>query len=174
MRSFESCRAIARSPDGGVRNHACVGLDLLPRYSSFFAVQQEGSDGASQAGENQEGYECHDKTKDHNESEAFRGVEQLKELLYVRVRALGGVLLNVVEKGIMDFFSGSESCPQCKNRGDNTESQDSSKCTQPRSHASRDMSGRTAPAVEHHRQKPGCKHAQPGRLADDDDKHRYH
>jgi len=74
---------------------------------SIFAVQQECSDGASKGGENQKSYESQDEAEDHDEGKAIAGVDEINDLLHARIRGVGGVLSNVIQKGIVDFFSGA-------------------------------------------------------------------
>jgi len=135
---------------------------------AIFAMQQKCSDGASEAGKDRECDQGHDESQDHDEGEAFRSVEYFHDLLHVGIGAAGGVLLNVVQKSVVNFFSRTNGGPQRENGGEDAESQCASERAQASSHASGEIRCRTAAAVEHDGEKAGGKHSQAGRHADDD------
>ena len=115
-------------------------VPVLHKLHAFFSVQEECSQRASRAGENQECDQRHDEGENHDEGEALGRVEQFENLLHMRIRAVGGVLLNVVEKGVVDFFSRAESGPERENRSQDAEPDAASECAEARSHSSGEMS----------------------------------
>jgi len=131
-------------------------------------MEKEGCYRATEAGENQEGREGHDQTENHDEGKTFRGIEQFKHLLHMRIRAACRVLLEVGKKRVVDFFSRAKCGPQRENDGSGSESQNSGKRTETCAHANRDLHNRISSAVEHRGQKARCQHAQSGRGSDED------
>jgi hypothetical protein len=135
---------------------------------AIFAMQEKCSDGASEAGKDRECDEGHDESQDHDEGKAFRSVEYFHDLLHVGIGAVGGVLLNVVQKGIVNFFSRANGGPQRENGCEDAEPQGASERAQADANAGGEMHCRIAAAVEHYGEKPRSKHSQAGRHADDD------
>ena len=91
-----------------------------------------------------------------------------------RISAGGGVLLEVSQNGIVDFFSRAEGSPKRDDYCQGAESKYPCERSQPGSHANRKMGRGTTPAVEHYAEKASRERTQSERQEDHQDNRRQH